>query len=169
MKYFIIIASLLLTGCATEKKAVKFFQSNPLKLAELCANAFPPKIEYREGKTIVLPGDTVVLKGDSVLVQADCPDGTKAPVKCPPSEKEIIRILMLKTDTLFDENHPKMKFLELKLRETEDRELIAKQTIESLSAELSKWKKWFFILVAVVAVRVVWWLISFIKGFKILG
>lgn len=43
---------LLLTGCATQKKADKFYKKHHDKLAELCADKFPVVEKF-------LPGDTV--------------------------------------------------------------------------------------------------------------
>lgn len=100
-------AVLILGGCASVKKqrsrAQEFFREHPAELAELCADKFPPRIEYRPGKTeTLIHRDTVTTPGDSI----PCPEtvnpetGEKyiPKVKCP--DTQLITERWLRTDSL---------------------------------------------------------------------
>lgn len=98
MKYFLIIATLLLFGCkVTEEKARNYYLDNKGKLAQLCVDCFGRDIP----KPIYIKGD-VVIKHDTTLrvdtVEADCPDGSKVKTPCP--ECKDITVYKDRVDTL---------------------------------------------------------------------
>lgn len=102
MKYFLIIATLLLFGCkVTEEKARNYYLDNKGKLAQLCVDCFGRDIP----KPIYIKGD-VVIKRDTTLrvdtVEADCPDGSKVKTPCPECKEITVyqdRVDTLKQDT----------------------------------------------------------------------
>src|SRR5690606_11120755 len=77
----------LLFGCTTQKKAVNYFNSHPNIAAEYCGDKFPPKTEYKEGKTIV-KSDTIYKEGKTLPCPEPTVDNTgkliPGSVKCPP-------------------------------------------------------------------------------------
>ena len=102
MKYFLIIATLLLFGCkVTEEKARNYYLDNKGKLAQLCIDCFGRDIP----EPIYIKGD-VVIKRDTTLrvdtVEADCPDGSKVKTPCPECKEMTVyrdRVDTLKQDT----------------------------------------------------------------------
>lgn len=98
MKYFLLIATLLLFGCkVTEEKARNYYLDNKGKLAQLCVDCFGKDIP----EPIYIKGD-VVIKRDTTLrvdtVEADCPDGSKVKKPCP--ECKDITVYKDRVDTL---------------------------------------------------------------------
>lgn len=75
-----------LTGCTTQRKAEKYYQKHPEKLAEKCADEFPVKDSiividsvhfdtlYLEGEPVILK-DSFFIKGDTIIKQItkECP------------------------------------------------------------------------------------------------
>lgn len=100
--FLILLSVVLLASCVTEKKAVNYMRTHPEKLAEMCANTFPPKIEYRPGKPIYKTDSIIEIRIDTVKVTVDCPDGTKVDADCPPNKTitKTIRDSVMVTDTL---------------------------------------------------------------------
>lgn len=97
-KTILIMLTLLLTACVTEKKATKYFKVHDDKLAELCHERFPVSdVEFIPGEEIIkevvrqIPGEVI-----------PCPEPTtenpRPVVKCPACE-EIIREIH-RTDTI---------------------------------------------------------------------
>lgn len=89
------------------RNAAEFYQTHPAELAEVCADRFPPKVEYKKGDSILVKGDTVYLKGDSLV----CPDIPATPtqpagkgkvLKCP--ESKVVTNTIRITDTITVEN-----------------------------------------------------------------
>lgn len=98
MKYFLLIATLLLFGCkVTEEKARNYYLDNKGKLAQLCVDCFGKNIP----EPIYIKGD-VVIKRDTTLrvdtVEADCPDGSKVKTPCP--ECKEITVYQDRVDTI---------------------------------------------------------------------
>lgn len=134
-------AVLILGGCASVKKqrsrAHEFFREHPAELAELCGDKFPPRVEYRPGKTeTLIHRDTVTTPGDSI----PCPEtvnpetGEKyiPKVKCP--DTRLITERWLRTDSLLQastareeqyrlesERHARLATTERVLREQADK------------------------------------------------
>lgn len=142
----LMIVCILISGCrTTEKKAKGWAYDNKDKLAEWCADCFPVKpSEVIQGETVYLPGDTLIKK-DTVTRQADCPDGSKA--DCPPCEDKIIRIPMLRVDTL------KIRDTAYEAVLTNERDKY-REELNKMTESRDKYRKWFWILVGVVGVYV---------------
>lgn len=97
----VVIISILLSGCITRGKVVKYMEANPEMMAKYCATEFPVKTEYIRGKS-----DTVthVVK-DTIIRQIECPpdsEGNVVKLECPPNE--LIYKYIHNTDTLIREN-----------------------------------------------------------------
>lgn len=111
MKY--IIAALLFCSCMTTKKATDYLKKNN-SLAGICANEYPPKIEYKSGQ-VITKSDTTYLPGDSI----PCPptingkDTIRIKVKCP--DQKIIRDTIYRVDTVTVENTARVLDLQYKL------------------------------------------------------
>jgi len=111
MRY--ILAALLLTGCMTTEKATNYLVEKG-RLPEICADKYPPKIEYKPGKLFTWR-DTMYLPGDSV----PCPDQiigrdtVRVFAKCPPSL--VIRDTTYQRDTITIENTARVQDLQFKL------------------------------------------------------
>lgn len=93
---------LFLTSCkVTEKKAKEYVYSHKDKLAEWCADCFPVKeSEVLKGDTVILIDTVSEIISDTVRMQADCPDGSKVVVDCPPN-KVITKVVKThSTDTI---------------------------------------------------------------------
>lgn len=94
-KLIAITLALLCVGCATRReKAITYMNDNPEDLAALCASNFPPKIEYKPGKTIHT-SDTVYTEGEKV----PCPPNEKGEVVYVRGRNMIVRDTVFKTDT----------------------------------------------------------------------
>lgn len=54
MRYLVIITlTILFAGCATQRKAEKFYKKNPIELAKKCATEFPVRDSLIKGDTII--------------------------------------------------------------------------------------------------------------------
>lgn len=54
MKYLLIITlTILFAGCATQRKAEKFYKKHPVELAKKCATEFPVRDSLIKGDTII--------------------------------------------------------------------------------------------------------------------
>lgn len=54
MKYLVIvILSILFAGCASQRKAEKFYKKHPVELAKKCATEFPVRDSLIKGDTII--------------------------------------------------------------------------------------------------------------------
>lgn len=152
----LLICSLFLTGCLSERK-----------LAETCAEKFPIKEEIKE----VLVVDTIQAAPDTILVHFK---DSILPVICPPSKtitltKEVIRIqentARIKSLKL---NHQKeMESLHMDYQRHEEAhikevEKLKKQldNTETKLQNVKKYKLWFWLLisflVAIFAIRNSW-------------
>lgn len=137
----------LISSCAvTEKKAKEWAYNNKGELAKWCSDCFPVKpIEVIKGDTVVRVDS--ILSIDSVIVQVekDCPDGTKIVVDCPPA-KTITRVVNTHTsDTVKVRDTAKERVLEDGLKDRSDK-------LDKMTESRDKYRKWFFISLAVVAV-----------------
>lgn len=81
-----LVILVLLSGCMGVKKAERVMRAHPVELAKLCSDCFPVKpIEIIKGDTIVKFDSITRVDSIRVEVEADCPDGTRVKVDCPPN------------------------------------------------------------------------------------
>lgn len=155
MKHSLLILALLIAtaSCVSVKKqrtrAHEFFREHPEELAELCADRFPPSIEYKPGVPII-QRDTVTVPGDSIpcpeVINPDTGQKETPKVKCPDC-KSVIEY-QTRTDTVFVANTAREEQLRLKA----DR-LQAERDLAILREEdaTAKAKKRFWTIVAIIA------------------
>lgn len=152
----LLIFSLFLTGCLSEKK-----------LAETCAEKYPIKEEIKE----VLVIDTIQSKPDTILVHFK---DSILPVICPPSKtitltKEVIRIQenTARIQSLKLNHQKEMESLHMDYQRHEEAhikevEKLKKQldNTETKLQNVKKYKLWFWLLisslVAIFAIRNSW-------------
>lgn len=92
----ILLLSILLIGCTTERKATNWMQNHPMVLTELCSLKFPPTVIYKQGEETTRT-ETVYQKGDSI----PCPEDKNGKVKviiCPPNKT--VTVVRVRVDTL---------------------------------------------------------------------
>lgn len=134
----ITAAILLLSSCVSVQKkrsrAHDFFRDHPTELAELCADKFPPSIEYRPGKPVIKSDTTIIT--DTVTIRVDCPDGTQ--VDCPPARNIIIRDTMFVTDTIYKENTARIEELLLKAERSERLHIVEQALRQEAESRASK-------------------------------
>ena len=152
----LLIFSLFLTGCLSEKK-----------LAETCAEKYPIKEEIKE----ILVIDTIQSKPDTILVHFK---DSILPVICPPSKtitltKEVIRIQenTARIQSLKLNHQKEMESLHMDYQRHEEAhikevEKLKKQldNTETKLQNVKKYKLWFWLLisslVAIFAIRNSW-------------
>lgn len=140
MKYFLIIATLLLFGCkVTEEKARNYYLDNKGKLSKLCLECFDDQKEpeHSKGDTIVVLDSIISIDTVKVSVIADCPDGAKVFVDCPPT-KVIERIKYSHiTDTIYKDRWQTKAHIEI----IESENLKLKTDILNKDKIINSWKK----------------------------
>lgn len=134
----------MLSGCMTQKKREDIFhryaRENPVELAEICADKYPPKTVTITGKTdTVVNRDTVKVKVPVVI-----PGGTDTVwADCPPAER--IYHYINRTDTIMQENTAMIEALRLR-RDS------ALQDLGIYRAMLDEWRER--------AKNRVWWIVG---------
>lgn len=130
-----VVLLMLLPGCNTHKKFVKYAATHKVELAELCAENFKPETLTVAGKdTVIIRTDTLFTPGDSVR----CPDVLEPSTgkirtvyaQCPPGKtitRETFRV-----DTIYQVNTARVFELTAKL-DRSDKELKEK------TAQYNKW------------------------------
>lgn len=164
IRFIILLLALSLASCATKKKAEKYYRNNPLELAKICSETYPPKVEYRPGKPIV-SSDTVVVR-DSVLVEieVDCPDGTVVKADCPPAEKIYVNNIVTVTDTAYVINTARVEYLEGTLAVKEADIIMLEMDRDNWKRKASSRLRWSIVLGLIVGVRILWYFRGLIRG-----
>lgn len=107
------LAAFMLASCMTERKRADIFhryaRENPIDLAELCADKYPPKVTTVKGKTdTVTKRDTLRVRVPVVTKQLDT-----VWADCPPAEH--VYHYINRTDTIMQENTAMIAALQGKL------------------------------------------------------
>lgn len=154
-KSAILLTLLILTtaSCVSVKKqrsrAHEFFREHPEELAALCADRFPPSIEYKPGIPII-KHDTVTVPGDSIpcpeVINPDTGQKETPMVKCPDCKS--VTEYQTRTDTVFVANTAR----EEQFRLRSDR-LQAERDLAILKEEeaIAKAKKRFWYIIGLIA------------------
>lgn len=149
--FFAFMCWLLLSGCYTEKIAVKQVAKagwqHPNVVADYCALKYPIKTitEYKEGETI-LNHDTVSVDCDTVKGKVNVVTNTierKVYIPCPPSSARV--------DTFFKESESTAKTDKLTI---ENNALKTDKTV--LEGEVAFWKKWAIWATVVALLMIIW-------------
>lgn len=166
--FFCIVAVLLTTSCVTEKKAFRYMREHPIKLADLCSETYPPKIEYRPGKPIVKTDSIIIEKTDTIKVTVDCPDGTKVKADCPPNKTitKTIRDSITIVDTIEIEStqaKARIDYLQKKLAELESQNSDLRKDNIIIKEDAKTSNKWNWILGSILVIGVGWRLVRFFR------
>lgn len=124
----LLMLVILLSGCMTTEKATNYLVEQK-KLPGICATYYPPKIEYKQGQTLIRV-DTVTQIGDSI----PCPpvingrDTVRVKVKCP--DAQTIYEIKERIDTIELENTAKIQDLQYRLGDAQAENLYLKGEVE---------------------------------------
>ena len=151
MKYLVIITlTILFAGCATQRKAEKFYKKNPVELAKKCATEFPVRDSLIKGDTII-NYDTLwglEYRTDTLISEPKIITETKT-VTVPKLVTKYVTV----RDTIVRENTAKVAALNYANRELSELNAKTSQKLVQVSAERdtfkherNKWKLRFFLL-----------------------
>ena len=151
MKYLLIITlTILFAGCATQRKAEKFYKKHPVELAKKCATEFPVRDSLIKGDTII-NYDTLwglEYRVDTLISEPQVITETKT-VTVP---KLVTKYLTIR-DTIVRENTAKVAVLNNSNRKLAEINADLSQKLVRISAERdtfkherNKWKLRFFLL-----------------------
>jgi hypothetical protein len=168
MKYFLLIATLLLFGCkVTEEKARNYYLDNKGKLAQLCVDCFgrdiPEPVYIKGEKVIEIKRDTT-RDTTTVYVEVDCPDGSKVKKKLPPTET--IEIEVLRVDAVYQDTWQTLALVEALKEKILQEKLLHESTKTKLHSS-KKINTYFYILLGVIGIVVIYKLIIFFTKTKI--
>lgn len=151
MRYLVIITlTILFAGCATQRKAEKFYKKHPVELAKKCATEFPVRDSLIKGDTII-NYDTLwglEYRVDTLISEPQVITETKT-VTVP---KLVTKYLTIR-DTIVRENTAKVAVLNNSNRKLSEINADLSQKLVRISAERdtfkherNKWKLRFFLL-----------------------
>ena len=151
MKYLVIITlTILFAGCATQRKAEKFYKKHPVELAKKCATEFPVRDSLIKGDTII-NYDTLwglEYRTDTLISEPQIITETKT-VTVPKLVTKYVTV----RDTIVRENTAKVSVLNSRIailsdsnRKLSDKNAEISQERDRYKAERNKWKLRFFLL-----------------------
>ena len=138
---------LVIPGCATQKKAEKFYKKHPVELAKVCAEKYPVKDS-------IIKGDSVVVYDTLWGLETRVDTLTAEPVLVTKTVEKVVPKLVTKVVTLHDtivrENTAKTAVLNSQIAklELDKKELTVKLQLAEESRD--EWRKRFFILLGIV-------------------
>lgn len=139
----LLMLVMLLSGCMTTQKATNYLVEQK-KLPGICATYYPPKIEYKQGQTVIRV-DTVTQIGDSI----PCPpvingrDTVRVKVKCP--DARTIYEIKERIDTIEVENTAKILDQQMTIGDRDAKILYLEDKVDGLKP----WKTWGIIGISV--------------------
>ena len=148
----VVMMALGLFGCATQKKAEKYYKKHPVELAKECAEKYPVTEKY-------LPGDTIInydtlwgieYRTDTLKSEPQVITETKT-IQVPKIVTKWVRV----TDTIVRENTARVAVLGSQIakllvdNEAKDVKILA------VTDARDKWRKRFFILLGFVVLYTV--------------
>mgnify|MGYP003461922881 FL=1 len=151
MRYLVIITlTILFAGCATQRKAEKFYKKHPVELAKKSATEFPVRDSLIKGDTIIYY-DTLwglEYRTDTLISEPKIITETKT-VTVPKLVTKYVTV----RDTIVRENTAKVAALNYANRELSELNAKTSQKLVQVSAERdtfkherNKWKLRFFLL-----------------------
>ena len=151
MKYLVIvILSILFAGCASQRKAEKFYKKHPVELAKKCATEFPVRDSLIKGDTII-NYDTLwglEYRTDTLISEPQIITETKT-VTVPKLVTKYVTV----RDTIIRENTAKVSVLNSQIENLKWVNLKQSEMIGSLTTQRDdfkkardKWKLRFFLL-----------------------
>lgn len=153
----LFIACSWLTGCVSQRKAEKFYQKHPEKLAQACSEHFPVKDSsivrdsvrfdtlFLEGEPVVLK-DSFFIKGDTIVkvITKECPK-VETIVKTSRHDSIIYRRDIAYEATL---NYKNVS-LEREVAQSETKAAAVEDALQKSNEGRSKWRKWCLITWAI--------------------
>lgn len=138
MKYLLIITlTILFAGCATQRKAEKFYKKHPVELAKKCATEFPVRDSLIKGDTII-NYDTLwglEYRVDTLISEPQIITETKT-VTVPKLVTKYVTV----RDTIVRENTAKVAALNYANRELSELNAKTSQKLVQVSAERDTFK-----------------------------
>src|SRR5699024_8837596 len=117
--------------------------------SEMCADKFPPKVEYRPGKTdTLISTDTLIIKGDSIpcpeVVDKETGETYTPYVKCPDVEQITKRYL--RVDSLLQVSTAREEQYRLNAERLKIDFAVKDEQLKSETARANKYRNYLFTL-----------------------
>ena len=133
-------------GCATQRKAEKFYDKHPEKLAEKCATEFPVKDSIIKGDSVVLFDTLWETFTDTLISEPQVVTEIKTVPK-------IVTKTVVVRDTIIRENTAKVAVLSSQIAKLNEANRVLSEKTHELSQErdtfkheMNKWRLRFFLL-----------------------
>ena len=142
-------------GCATQRKAEKFYDKHPEKLAEKCATEFPVKDSIIKGDSVVLFDTLWETFTDTLISEPQVVTEIKTVPK-------IVTKTVVVRDTIIRENTAKVAVLSSQIAKLNEANRVLSEKTHELSQErdtfkheMNKWRLRFFLLLF--GVTILYW------------
>ena len=142
-------------GCATQRKAEKFYDKHPEKLAEKCATEFPVKDSIIKGDSVVLFDTLWETFTDTLISEPQVVTEIKTVPK-------IVTKTVVVRDTIIRENTAKVAVLSSQIAKLNEANRVLSEKTHELSQERdtfkherNKWRLRFFLLLF--GVTILYW------------
>jgi len=144
--YFLLFLTVSVIGCATQRKAEKFYDKHPEKLAEKCATEFPVKDSIIKGDSVVLFDTLWETFTDTLISEPQVVTEIKTVPK-------IVTKTVVVRDTIIRENTAKVAVLSSQIAKLNEANRVLSEKTHELSQERdtfkherNKWRLRFFLL-----------------------
>lgn len=145
----VVIMVLGIFGCATQKKAEKYYTKHPVKLAEKCAEKFPVKDTY-------IPGDTVTKYDTLWGIETVTDTLISEPQVITEIRTVTVPKIVTKTNTIRDtvirENTAKTYILNQEIVQLKADKIYLNEKLSASDESRDDWRKMFFILLGIVVI-----------------
>ena len=144
--YFLLFLTVSVIGCATQRKAEKFYDKHPEKLAEKCATEFPVKDSIIKGDSVILFDTLWETFTDTLISEPQVVTEIKTVPK-------IVTKTVVVRDTIIRENTAKVAVLSSQIAKLNEANRVLSEKTHELSQErdtfkheMNKWRLRFFLL-----------------------
>lgn len=144
--YFLLFLTVSVIGCATQRKAEKFYDKHPEKLAEKCATEFPVKDSIIKGDSVILFDTLWETFTDTLISEPQVVTEIKTVPK-------IVTKTVVVRDTIIRENTAKVAVLSSQIAKLNEANRVLSEKTHELSQERdtfkherNKWRLRFFLL-----------------------
>jgi len=144
--YFLLFLTVSVIGCATQRKAEKFYDKHPEKLAEKCATEFPVKDSIIKGDSVFLFDTLWETFTDTLISEPQVVTEIKTVPK-------IVTKTVVVRDTIIRENTAKVAVLSSQIAKLNEANRVLSEKTHELSQERdtfkherNKWRLRFFLL-----------------------
>ena len=125
--YFLLSLTVSVIGCATQRKAEKFYDKHPEKLAEKCATEFPVKDSIIKGDSVILFDTLWETFTDTLISEPQVVIETRI------APKTVTKTVVVR-DTIIRENTAKVSVLNSQIAKLNE----ANRNLVELNADLSQ-------------------------------